>query len=404
MRALKLFALVLGAAAAVVPVALTSGPVDAPPAFDSAMNLVTNGYVSQQDFDADRAVFEEVETKEEGLGPVYNAESCAACHGNPATGAISQVTELRAGNFNGFTFVDHPGGSLINDRSIHPNFQERIFPNNNVTTFRTSLNTLGDGFVECIDSNTLLAIKNSQPFSQRGTLITVPVLEANGALRAGRFGWKNQHASLISFSADAYLNEMGITSPLAPTDNNSNGRAVVNGVNVDDGVADPEDDGEDIEIFARFMRATGVIPVDPVAAGTADAKAGSLLFDQIGCNTCHVRNITTAPAGTVINGGAFVVPAALGDKVIHPFSDFLLHDIDTGDGIVQNGGQSTRKKLRTAPLWGVRSRTRLMHDGESLSLNLAILRHANQASQARNNYQSLSSSKKNQVIAFLESL
>src|SRR5262245_33904135 len=104
MRTLKLFALVLGAAAVVVPAAFTSGPVEAPSAFDGAMNLVTNGYVSQQDFDADKAVFEEVEPKEEGLGPVYNADSCAACHQNPNTGAISQVTELRAGNFNGFNF------------------------------------------------------------------------------------------------------------------------------------------------------------------------------------------------------------------------------------------------------------------------------------------------------------
>src|SRR4029453_16192230 len=114
--------------------------------------------------------------------------------------------------------------------------------------------------------------------------------------------------------------------------------------------------------------------------------------------------IVTAPVGTVFNGGTFTVTAALGNKIIHPFGDFLLHDIGTGDGIVQNGGQSTRNKMRTAPLWGVRSRTRLMHDGESLSLNSAILRHSNQGSQARNNYQNLFTSKKNQVIAFLESL
>jgi CxxC motif-containing protein (DUF1111 family) len=404
MRTIKLLALVLGAAAVVVPAAFTSGPTEAPPAFDATMTLLTNGYVSQQDFEADLEVFAEVEEKDEGLGPVFNAESCAACHGNPVTGAISQITELRAGNFNNGVFTDHPGGSLINDRAIHPNFQERIFANNNVVALRTSLNVLGDGFVECIDSNDLVAIRNAQPFSQRGTFIQVPVLEANGALRGGRFGWKNQHASLISFSADAYLNEMGITSPLAPTDNTSNGRTVVNGVNVDDGVADPEDDGEDIEIFARFMRATGVIPPDPVAGGTQDALAGSALFDQIKCNVCHVRTIVTAPPGTIINGGEFVVPAALGDKIIHPFSDFLLHDVGTGDGIVQNGGQGTRNKLRTPALWGVRSRTRLMHDGLSVSLNSAILRHANQGSQARNNYQNLSSSKKSQVIAFLESL
>jgi mono/diheme cytochrome c family protein len=197
----------------------------------------------------------------------------------------------------GSTFIEHPGGSLINDRAINANFQERVLGGNEVRTFRTSLNTLGDGFVECIDSNTLVAIQNGQPGSMKGTFIQVPVLESGGALRGGRFGWKNQHASLVSFSADAYLNEMGITSPLQPTDNNSNGSAVVNGVPVDDGVSDPEDDGEDIETFARFMRATKAPPRDDVLAATSDAQAGSVLFDQVGCAVCHVRNITTAPAG-----------------------------------------------------------------------------------------------------------
>src|SRR4029434_9353584 len=111
-----------------------------------------------------------------------------------------------------------------------------------------------------------------------------------------------------------------------------------------------------------------------------------------------------APPGTVINGGAFTVPGALGNKRIHPFSDFLLHDIGTGDGIVQNGGQSTRNKLRTPPLWGVRTRDRLMHDGESLARNDAIQRHGGQASAVRNNYNNLSNNQKNQLIAFLNSL
>ena len=118
----------------------------------------------------------------------------------------------------------------------------------------------------------------------------------------------------------------------------------------------------------------------------------------------HVRNITTAPAGTVINRGAFTVPAALGNKIIHPFSDFLLHDIGTGDGIVQNGGQSTRNKLRTAPLWGLRTRDRLMHDGQSLTRNEAILRHRNQAAGVTFRYTILSNTQKNQLITFLNSL
>jgi CxxC motif-containing protein (DUF1111 family) len=98
------------------------------------------------------------------------------------------------------------------------------------------------------------------------------------------------------------------------------------------------------------------------------------------------------------------VPAALGDKIIHPFSDFLLHNVGTGDGIVQNGGISTRNKLRTPPLWGLRTRNRLMHDGESLSLNSAILRHDGEASLVTSSYRRLNDTRKNQLITFLRSL
>ncbi len=380
-------------------------PTEARGALGEDNALATNGFVDQAQFDADRAIFEQREERKDGLGPVYNAQSCAECHQNPVTGAISQITELRAGSFDGFRFIDHPGGSLINDRAIDPEFQERVLGGNNVRTFRTSLNTLGDGFVEAIDSNTLVAIANGQPAGMRGQFIQVPVAESNNQVRGGRFGWKNQHASLVSFSADAYLNEMGITSPLQPTDNTSNGRFV------DDGVPDPEDpgtpdapNGPDVEAFARFVRATGVPPRDTALAATPDAQAGSALFNQVGCQNCHVRDITTAPAGTVINQGAFVVPPALGSKVIHPFSDFLLHNVGTGDGIVQNGGQSTRNKVRTPPLWGMRSRDRLMHDGVSLTRNEAILRHAGEATPVINNYSGLSNAQKNQLITFLNSL
>ncbi len=98
------------------------------------------------------------------------------------------------------------------------------------------------------------------------------------------------------------------------------------------------------------------------------------------------------------------MPAALGDKRIHPFSDFLLHDVGTGDGIVQNGGPSTRNKLRTPPLWGVRTRSRLMHDGESLTYNEAILRHRGEAQEVSHRYRGLSNTQSRQLIAFLKSL
>jgi len=364
----------------------------------------TNGFTTQAVFDANKEEFEEREEIDEGLGPVYNAQACAECHQNPVTGAISQVTELRAGhNDSSGNFIDAPGGSLINDRAIDASIQERVPGSETVRTFRTSLNTLGDGYVECIDSNTLFAIASNQP-SQSGGRITgrfiqVPVLEAPGNIRGGRFGWKNQHASLLSFSADAYLNEMGITNPLARTENTSMGRSVA----AFDQVADPENE-DDIEAFAAFMRATKAPPRDTVLAATADAQIGSGLFEQVGCHICHVRSITTAPPGTAINGGAFTVPVALGNKRIRPFGDFLLHDVGTGDGIVQNGGQATKNDLRTAPLWGVRTRDRLMHDGESLTRNEAILRHAGEATGVINNYRALSDNQKSQLVTFLNSL
>jgi CxxC motif-containing protein (DUF1111 family) len=373
---------------------------EAPAAFDGQ----TNGLISQTEFDDVKAVFEGREINLDGLGPVYNAQSCAECHQNPVTGGISQITELRAGHRDASgRFVEAPGGSLINDRAIHPDLQERVGGADDIRAFRTSTNLLGAGFVEAIASSTIIAIANAQPAQSggliRGQVIRVPVLEAPGQTDVGRFGWKNQHSSLVSFAADAYLNEMGITSQFLMTENTSMGRSIA----AFDNVPEPED-VDDVEEFAEFMRATKAPPVDAAVAASANARAGSVLFDRVGCNICHVRSITTAPAGTAINGGALTVQPALANKIIHPFSDFLLHDIGTGDGIVQNGGQSTANKLRTMPLWGTRTRNRHMHDGESLTFTDAILRHGGEARGVITNFRALSSTQRNQLVTFLQSL
>jgi CxxC motif-containing protein (DUF1111 family) len=331
---------------------------------------------------------------------VYNAQSCRECHQNPVTGAGSQISEFRAGHFDGTNFIDHPGGSLLNDRAIDPSIQERIAAGQEVRTFRLSLGITGDGFVEAVDNVTLQNIAAAQPSGQRGTLIQVPITEAAGTTRGGRFGWKDQHASLLSFAADAYLNEMGITSPLQPTENTSTGTSVA----AFDTVPDPEDSGADITAFTLFMRSLKAPSRDTVLAASTTATHGATLFTQLGCPTCHVASMNTSPAGTVINGGTYTIPAAIGDKTIHPYSDFLLHDIGTGDGIVQNGGQGTRNKVRTAPLWGMRTRDRLMHDGATVSRTDAINRHHNQAQNANDNFNSLSLNSQNDLIDFLNSL
>ena len=105
-----------------------------------------------------------------------------------------------------------------------------------------------------------------------------------------------------------------------------------------------------------------------------------------------------------MNGGTYKVSAALGSKVIHPYSDFLLHDVGTGDGIVQNGPPETANKLRTPPLWGLRTRDRLMHDGQSLTRQDAIVRHGGEAASVINNYRLLTNLQKAQLLQFLNSL
>ena len=568
MRVLKLFIVAAFAAALLFSLARPSkvsgqAPTEAPAAFDN----MTNGFELQGTpvptpdqnptpgtFEADKFIFSKVDEIGNGLGPVYNAQSCRECHQNPVTGGISQISELRAGHSAADgTFVDAPGGSLINDRAIDPLIQERVpdgsrivtskngaqifvmgfdggqygevvndpvlvdplhndtvtdaafsfdgkkyvfskpvsgirqifvmnvdgtgltqltnDPNaavnpawspdgttiafqssrsggslriwimetdgtnptlllkqsfnsftsphwspdsgENIRTFRTSLNLLGDGFVEATDDSTLLAIQAAQPVDMRGTAISVPIFEAPGQTRIGRFGWKDQLASLLSFSSDAYLNEIGITNRFNLVENTSLGRSVAAFDTVSDNqpcdsdsnVNCGEDPEEDINTFTRFMRSTKAPPRDRNLVPVDSTDPGSALFDSLSCSVCHTRSITTTPdPNTTFNGGTFTVGTALANKTFHPFGDFLLHDIGTGDGIVQNGGQTTRLKVRTAPLWGVRTRTLLMHDGLSLTFMDAIERHAVEAEIVRQNFEGLSPDEQRQLIIFLESL
>jgi CxxC motif-containing protein (DUF1111 family) len=367
-------------------------------------------------FVLDQQRFERRNGVDDGLGPVFNATACVDCHQNPVTGGPSQITEIRAGHLdaNG-TFVNATipindgantiaGRSIVNDRAICPEAHEQLPDAENIRALRAVLNTLGDGFVEAIDDSTLLTIAGNQAQSTHGRIhgeaVQVPVFEAPGQTGVGRFGWKDQHRSLLSFSADAYLNEMGITNRLRPKD----------ATTVCKTTTDPEDQPDtlglaDIDHFTQFIRGTKVPPRDATLAATADAQTGQVLFAKVGCATCHVPSIVTAPAGTVLNGGNFVVPDALGNKVIHPYGDFLLHDVGTGDGIVQGGPADTISKLRTSPLWGLRTKTRFMHDLKSESLADAINRHRGEARQLIENFhEGLSPAQQQQVLTFLKTL
>lgn len=401
-----------------------NGVTEAPAGFDTpvvrnnpGLSSVSNGIAEPtgDTFANDQAFFEKQEDANDGIGPVFNASSCVNCHANPVTGGASQITELRVGHLDANGNFANPtvpinggtdtitGRSLVNDRAVCPEAQEHVPATEPIRALRAVLNTLGDGFVEAIDDSTLIAIAQSQPAQSNGRIageaIKVPVLEAPGQTRVGRFGWKDQHSSLLSFVGDAYLNEMGVTNRLRPIDSTS--------------VCKTTDDIEDkpdalglanIDHFTQFIRGTKAPPRDAMLVASADTQAGQRIFESIGCNVCHVESITTAPAGTAINGGTFTVPDALGNKVIHPFGDFLLHDVGTGDRIVQGGPPDTASKLRTAPLWGLRTKSRFMHDLGSLTLEQAIGRHRGEAREVARRFGELTDQERRQIMTFLQSL
>lgn len=212
---------------------------------------------------------------------------------------------------------------------------------------------------------------------------------------------------------------MGITNRLQPNEVS----------NLCSTVSEPNDtpgpDGlSDIDRFARFIRATKAPARDAQLAGSAATQKGLALFEKIGCVSCHVATLTTAPTGTKINGGTFTIPPALGSITLHPWGDFLMHDVGTGDGILQatrehyghqvfqqmsgylskQNFESSRNKIRTAPLWGVRLRPRLMHDGTSLTVLDAITRHGGEAKHVIQQFEKLKRPDQQAIIEFLKSL
>lgn len=457
-------------------------PTSAPEAM-TGFDSDSNGFSETGRRTTDQTNFEETEhITPDGLGPLYNAQSCRECHQNPITGASSQIAELRVGHLDAHGMFQSPeipinhgaevvkNRNLINDRAICAEIQERVPDTETIRTTRITTSTLGDGYVEAIPDATLKQIRKDQCKSTHGKIcgqaVKVLVPEAEGAERIGRFGWKDQHASLLAFAADAYLNEMGITNglqknevtttcnpPVTTTIPNTDPNKITEPNSV------PDASGlEDIDHFASFMRSLKAPPRDEVAAATQTVKDGEALFHKIGCATCHVSTIVTGKSPAVLTGTGLHAEA-VENKTIHPYSDFLLHDVGTGDGIpialiehfgrerverylskkaeravsapkkkaaapedecsesyqtailegeknpdLERDTRCARNKLRTAPLWGLRVRSRLMHDGTSVELGDAIERHKGEASEVTESYKKLKPAQKKALQAFLQSL
>ncbi len=343
--------------------------------------------------------FTEVETSEEGLGPAFNGASCAVCHSVPAIGGSGVMLETRAGYKDAdgtFRGLNADGDTLIHLFSTPTHQCQPTIPDDvTVIARRAPMPLFGAGLVEAIPDETILALedphdRNRDGVSGRAALITDL---ATGERRIGRFGWKAQHATLIAFGADAYRNEMGITNDIFP-------RESLFGIADDilqrcDPTPEPEDIRErstgrrGIDNFEAFMRFLAPVPRSHSDENT---REGERLFSAIGCETCHVPALTTGPSAS----------PAFNRQIVPLFSDLLLHDVGTGDGIRQGAGEPN--EIRTPALWGLRFRRPLLHDGSAATIGEAIVRHRNEADRARRGYESLSPDGQQRLIAFLRSL
>ncbi|MEO8658254.1 MAG: di-heme oxidoredictase family protein [Bryobacteraceae bacterium] len=341
--------------------------------------------------------FTEVETAEDGLGPAFNGNSCAVCHSVPAIGGISTMTEVRAGyRDQDGRFSALNGGTLYHLFSTPPHrCQVQIPPEANVIARRSPIPLFGAGLIEAIADDTIAALEDPDDRDGdgiRGRAARI-VDVVTGRERIGRFGWKAQHASLLAFSGDAYRNEMGITNDLFPEE-------VALGITPERmklcspkrGVEDVRDRAtglRGIDRFERFMKFLA-----PVARGPVDdsVRAGEATFATIGCATCHIPVLHTGPNAN----------PAFDNKAVALYSNLLLHDVGTGDGIEQSA--ATASEIRTPALWGLRFRRPLLHDGSAATPQAAILSHRNEATAVTERYRALAPQEQQQLLAFLNSL
>jgi CxxC motif-containing protein (DUF1111 family) len=347
-------------------------------------------------FLAGKQEFEEVEEIDEGLGPVFNDRSCAACHSGPAVGggSVTLVTRFGTTTDGKFDPLTALGGSLIQTHGIGRvgdcNYVGEVVPAGaTIVAQRRTTPLFGLGLVDAVPDDYFVELAERQARDQDriGGRPNMVMNLAEGRPRVGKFGWKGQVPSLAQFAGDAYLNEMGITNPLFPSENCPLGDCALLACAAADGL---EDDGSGVQRFIDFMTLLAPPPLPP---NTPDVNAGQAIFKQIGCASCHLPTLRTERNPVV----------ALSNVEFHPYSDFLLHDMGAlGDGIEQ--GQATGGEIRTAPLWGVGSQVLLLHDGRATSLSDAILAHDGQGRAARDRFATLPTEKKSRLLVFLRAL
>ncbi len=346
-------------------------------------------------------------TPANGLGPIMNKSNCQSCHSNPVGGWGSiGVTRFGTENKGEFIPLEELGGSLLQALSISDECRENLPPEATVTATRMTNSSMAFGLIEAIPDGDIAA--HEDPLDADGDGISGRVhwvlpLESSptSPLRAGRFGWKAQVATVLTFSADATRNELGVTNALITTENAPNGDAALLGAC--DTAADPEDHADEtgftyIERVTHFQRYLAQPPQTPKAGMT-----GETVFNSIGCAKCHIAEWTTVNSKSL--------EGALRGKTIRPYSDFLLHDMGfLGDGV--QDGDANEQEIRTPTLWNLRTRDPMLHNGSVSGgvfadrVSAAIAAHGpiGEGAASAAAFSKLTTAQRAQLIAFLDSL
>jgi CxxC motif-containing protein (DUF1111 family) len=372
-------------------------------------------------FQLGKAAFEHTFSEPEGLGPIFNKQSCGNCHNNRVGGTGSQaVTRFGRTDKGVFDPLAELGGSLLQVNHIQsmPTECAEVVPPvpdvANVVSQRVTNGAMAFGLVEAIPDAAIEAVHDAQPLAQQGTIHYVYPFETPKTERVGRFGWKAQVATVLTFSADAAQNELGLSNRFVPFDNAPNGNQAC--LDQYDLVADPEDGPEGgvpgaphfIDRVTDFQRFLSQPPQTPKSGMSGEALfTNPIASGGLGCAVCHTPSYTTSNDPGLED--------AIRNKAIRPYSDWMLHYMgQTGDFIVQGAG--IEGFVKTPPLWNLRKRDPMWHDGRfvagtlSTRVNAAINAHNDppiQGSQGKDSalaFAALSQEDKDKVIAFLDSL
>jgi CxxC motif-containing protein (DUF1111 family) len=344
----------------------------------------------QQLFGRGMAVFATTFTQETGLGPLFNSNSCAACHDDPTLGGYGDSAEVHVAAYhrgqpcntldaNGGPVVQQHATDLLQALGI---LKEPDPAGLTAYALRTTPLIFGLGLLDAVPDWEIRGLARiRQPDGVHGR----PANLANG--RVGRFGRKASVASLAEFNAGAFFNEMGVTNRLNPNEGTIAGTPFEPGI---DPATEPELDAASLvaaDAFVRFLT-----PPAPIA-NTPERARGERLFAQIRCTGCHIPTLFTGYSPT----------RALSGQRIRAYTDLLLHDMGPELADICHG-VARPQDFRTQPLIGMQFLDMFMHDGLSETIPEAIQRHGGEGAAARARFFKLTATDQAALVAFVAGL